>query len=617
MRTFVRILVLLKPFAGLFLLALVLSAIFSLLTTASVALIHPVLKVLFGSTQSTVVAPADHANFLERAKYVLFSTLNQFLFSDSLHITLVRLCILIIAVFTAKNVFKYWSRVVNAQLVEQSTKYLRDLLFQKMTKLSLDFFYKQKSGDLISLVTNDVAVVNNTVAPVFTVLVREPLQVILLFLFLLSLSMKLTFIALLSSFASVGIVLLSKKYLRRYAMRIQDAMAEYSSVLEETLGGIKIIKILSAENSAIQKFRKQTDRYVRAMIKHQKVLGLIPSLSEILAILALTVVLYMGAQEVFQQRMSGEELMTFLFALFSIMSPVVKLVGVPSMMQRGLVAAERVFNVLDKTPSIQSGTLPCQSFQEKLEIEDLWFAYEDNRYVLKGIHLVIPKGKTIALVGESGSGKTTLVDLILRLYDPQKGRILLDGTDIREFELGEYHSLFGVVTQEPILFNDSILNNVRIAKPDSSEEQVMQALRAANAEGFIQHLPQGIHTVVGDRGVRLSGGQRQRIAIARALLANPPILILDEATSSLDSHSEKAVQDAIDKLLKGRTAIVIAHRLSTIRNADWIIVLKKGIIVEQGTHNELLLKNGEYAHLIEVQELDRRKEVVERYETKE
>ncbi len=602
MKTFFRIAALLYPFAGLFALALLLNAGFSLLSTISIALIHPILQVLFSAGNPSSPHTAATESFLGTFKEQFYNGVRQLIFSPSAEQTLLNLCLLIIALFFLKNLLKYTGRIVNAQLTERSVKHIRDILFRKLTQLSLDFFNKQKSGNLISLVTNDVAVVNQTLTPIFTLLVREPLQVLLLLFLLLSLSVKLTLIAFSSSILSLIVVGTARKYLRRYASRIQRAMAEYSAVLEETISGIKIIKLLSAEDSAVRRFTHHTAQYVRAMIKHQKVLGLIPSISEFFAIVALTVVLFVGGQEVFANRMSGEDLMTFLFALFAIMAPITNLIGIPSVVQHGLVAAERIFAVLDRSPSVKSGVKKVSDFRDRLVIQHLWFAYENERYVLKDICLEIPRGMTIAFVGESGSGKSTLVDLILRLYDPQKGQILLDGEDIRNLDLASYHALFGVVTQEPILFNDTVLENIRFAKPDATEAEVRRAAQIAYADSFIEQLPQGYHTPIGDRGVRLSGGQRQRIAIARAVLANPPILVFDEATSALDSQSEKIVQDAIQRVMAGKTALVIAHRLSTIVDADLIVVLKNGQIIEQGTHQQLLQAGGEYARLVELQQ---------------
>ena len=610
MRTFVRIAALLYPFAGLFLLALLFNAGFSFLSTVSIALIHPILQVLFGTASSAAAASTASTGALSSIKEQFYAVVQNLIFSSTPEQTLLNLCLLIIGLFFLKNLLKYVGRIVNAQLTERSVKHIRDILFKKLTHLSLDFFNRQKSGNLISLVTNDVAVVNQTITPIFTILVREPLQVLLLLLLLLSLSVKLTLIAFSSSILSLVIVGTARKYLRRYASRIQNAMAEYSAVLEETISGIKIIKLLSAENSAIRRFTHHTAQYVRAMIKHQKVLGLIPSISEFFAIVALTVVLFIGGQEVFANRMSGEDLMTFLFALFAIMAPITNLIGIPSVVQHGLVAAERIFAVLDRSPSVRSGTKKVPGFHRSIELRNVWFSYEENRPVLKNISLEIPRGSTVALVGESGSGKSTLVDLILRLYDPQKGVILLDGEDIRTFDLASYHSLFGVVTQDPILFNDTVFENIRFAKPDATEEEVRRAARIAYADVFIEQLPNGYQTYIGDRGVRLSGGQRQRIAIARAVLANPPILVFDEATSALDSQSEKIVQDAIQRVMQGKTAIIIAHRLSTIADADRIVVLKNGSIIEQGTHHELIQRGGEYARLVELQKFAAPSEMV-------
>ncbi len=371
--------------------------------------------------------------------------------------------------------------------------------------------------------------------------------------------------------------------------------------MQETISGIRVVKAYNAEKSAIGRFIEQTQKFVLSAIKHKKVTSMIPSFNEVFAIIALCVVLFVGGSQVLiTKELTSADLIAFLFYLFAIMSPIALTFDNLSKFQRGFVAAERVFAIMDTKPSVKSGKKVIKSFNKEIIVKDVFFAYE-NIGVIKNANFIIPKTKKIAFVGASGSGKSTMLDIIIRFYDPNEGEILVDGLNITKIKLSSYRSLFGVVSQDTILFNDSISNNIKYGFTDATEDDVIAASKIANAYDFIMQLPEGFNTFVGDRGVMLSGGERQRIAIARALVRNPEILVFDEATSSLDSESEKIVQDAINNSLTNKTAIIIAHRLATVINCDVIHVFDNGRILESGSHKELMERNGVYRKLHDIQ----------------
>lgn len=381
---------------------------------------------------------------------------------------------------------------------------------------------------------------------------------------------------------------------------MQNAMADYTTTLSEMISGIRIVKGYLAEKNINNRFMSDTANYVRSAIKHKKIIELIPVFNETFAILALCVVLFLGGSEVISGQMEPEKLMLFLFSLFSIMSPISTVVNSVSKFQHGIVSAERVFTILDESPKVVSGTTRIDKFENSISIEDLSFAYEKND-VLKGVNLKINKNKKIAFVGASGSGKSTMLDMIIRFYDPSAGSIKIDGKDIREISIESYRSLFGIVSQENMLFNDTIYNNIKYGYESAGIDDIIDAAKRANAYNFITKMPEGFNTKIGDRGMTLSGGERQRVAIARALVRNPEILVFDEATSALDAESEKIVQNAINDSLKDKTAIIVAHRLSTIIDCDTIVVFDKGVVAEVGTHNELVSLNGLYKNLYDIQ----------------
>ena len=578
---------------------------FSVLSTVTIIVIQPVLEALFNpESMNSHPLLSNNESISATIKQWFFTTVLDIVQSDSHSTTLLHLGLLILFLFILKNLTKYLGNNVNVRLGEGISKSIRDQLFRKMMSLSMDYFNRSKVGDNISFITNSVATMNGAVSPIFLTVFRQPIEIALFLAVLFSYSPFLTMIAFSTSIGSLLIIKLSTKAIKMYASRMLFSMHALTSLIQEMISGIRLVKTTASEDKATHQFEQETQRYVKASVKNQKLVDLVPVLNEILAISALCAVLYVGGNQVYDKELKPQELMTFLFALFSIMSPIAQLTNTPAVIQKGIVAAETVFNIIDQQPTVKNGNTSIHTFTSSIAVDNLHFSYDGNHEVLHNIHLNIDKGKTIALVGQSGSGKSTMSDLIVRLYDPNKGSICIDGINIKEFSLEEYRQLFGIVSQDSFLFNDTIAENICFGKNIISEDEMIYAAKMANAHDFIISLPMGYQTKIGDRGVLLSGGQKQRLAIARALVRKPQILIFDEATSALDAESEHLVQEAIHNLLHGRTALIIAHRLSTIIDADCIYVFDNGSIAESGTHKELIEKGGIYFRLCSLQTLD-------------
>ncbi|MFC2131657.1 ABC transporter ATP-binding protein [Bacteroidota bacterium] len=603
-----------KPFIWLLLGVFVLNTIFSMFAAVSIAVVKPLLELIFqiGKQGAETVNAIPHEvkkGFFQDINNLLYGNIEKLVYnSKDVFTSLLNLSFLIIIIFIFKNVFKYWASVAQVKLEEGIIKSIRDMVFRNITFLSVDFFNKNKEGTLLSAITNDVSVVNSSTIAAFTNVLREVIQIILFVFLLLSLSPFLTLIAFSSSIISLVILKIALKYLRRYASRMQTAMADYTSAMQETIAGIRVVKAYNAENNAVDRFKKQTMKYVLSAVKHKKIITLIPSFNEVLAIIALCVVLFVGGTQVLvTKELLASDLLAFLFYLFAIMSPVALTFDNLSKFQRGFVAAERVFRILDSKPTVKSGKGEIDKFQKIIEVKGVNFAYQDIG-VIREANFKIERSKKIAFVGASGSGKSTILDLIIRFYDPVEGEILIDGRNIKQLKISSYRSLFGIVGQDTLLFNDTIINNIKYGFDEASEDDIIEAAKIANAYDFIIQLPNGFDTIVGDRGVMLSGGERQRVAIARALVRNPEILVFDEATSALDAESEKIVQEAINKSMSNRTAVIVAHRLATIINCDEIHVFENGNIVESGTHKELIEKEGVYRKLYDIQYSSRPKD---------
>lgn len=510
--------------------------------------------------------------------------------------------VFLVVLFLLKGLFTYLQAALMSDVGQRVMRDIRQRLYEKFQSLDLDYFSRKRSGELASRITNDVGMVENAVSYGFTDLIYQTLQIILFAAIVVFIYWRLAFIAILMvPFICVPIVLVGRK-LRKISRSTQEKMADINSLLYETISGVRIVRAFGAEAYEAAKFKKQLeDYYLLNMKSIKKTLALGP-FTEFAGVLGgVGILLYVGRQ-VIDGALSFGVFGLFLGSVLMMIRPFKKLSSVNAIMQKAFAASGRIYEVFDSRPKIveEADAWELGGIKDGVEIKDVWFKYEEAE-VLKGVSVRCRRGEIIAIVGPSGGGKSTLMDLIPRFYDPQKGEILIDGRDIRTLNVRSLRRHIGMVTQETILFNDSVRDNIAYGKRDALPEEIVEAAKKALAHDFILNLPKGYDTFIGDRGVKLSGGERQRLAIARAILKNPPVLILDEATSQLDSRSERLVQEALNTLMQGRTVFVIAHRLSTIRHASRIIVLSGGCIVEEGSHEELLSRGGLYKRLYDMQ----------------
>jgi len=596
-----RILRFVRPFIPLLAASLLFNLLFSGLNALVLVIVEPVFRTLFQSAPTSNASPAPVpelplAKASETVKEAFDAFIHNLLIEPTFFDTVWNLSVAIFLLFLARGITKYVSAIVSTRLEEGMMKSIRDALFTKITDMSMDYFSRKRAGDIISLLTNDVGVLNHSTINSITTLWREFTTIAMYLAILVIISPSLTGIALVVSLLGLVVIRTSTQYLRRYAQRMRQAQADYTSTLQETVAGVRIVKAMSIERFVIGRFTDQTRSFVRSALKNTKVLALVPAVNDTFGILALVAVFYAGGMALASGSLTPSNLMTFLFVLFGLMQPISVTISTIAGMQRGMVAASNVIATLDEQSTILTGSVSAEPLSPALAVSNVSFAYGSDN-VLSEVSFSVPQGATIALVGASGSGKSTMIDLLLRFYDPQQGSIALDGTNIQSLDISSYRSCFGVVSQETILFNDSVARNIGLGEIEPDLARVETVARIAHAHDFIVELPDGYFTNIGDRGTRLSGGQRQRLAIARALYHDPKILVFDEATSALDNASERIVQSAINDVLRGRTAIIVAHRLSTIRNADTIIVFDKGRIVEFGSHDDLISQNGVYAHL--------------------
>jgi subfamily B ATP-binding cassette protein MsbA len=594
------------------------SVIFSifqaLLNGASIYLAIPLLDTLF---QQAGVSSTDSASVTLNTKSQssgsiggiineVISSFKNLIFSGDTSEILLKICILIVAAFLGKNLFGYLQSYFLAFVEQGMIRDLRNESYKHLHKLPMSFFKNEKTGNLISRITNDVNMVNTSVSAVFLNLIREPLTIMVFIGIAVSISWQLTLFSLVVLPVSLIIISYIGLILRKQSGLLQQKMADITTNLHETITGVKVVKAFGMEDYENKKFFSETQKYFRLVLRITRIRNISSPVTEFLSVIVGVVIIYFGAQLVLVDKsIKPSEFITFLFAIFQLMPPVKELSSVNNRIQESSAAADRIFEILDTEPKIKNIVSPVSvsSFTDKIVFENVSFHYDDSdELVLDGVNLIVKRGLVIAIVGSSGAGKTTMVDLLPRFYDPTSGRIMLDGIDIRNIRIEDLRKLMGIVTQETVLFNESVISNIAYGLEDCNKEKVIEAAKAANAHSFICELPYGYDTIIGEKGTKLSGGQRQRISIARALLKNPPIMILDEATSSLDNESEVLVQEAIERLMKDRTTFVIAHRLSTIRNSNRIIVLDRGKIVQDGKHENLLTdQHGIYRKLYELQ----------------
>lgn len=533
----------------------------------------------------------------------LFS--NNLLLKDTAISTVSAVCVALIVVFSAKNISLYIKNITLSIVQYRLIRDLRNKLYSHFHYLSLSYFNKNKSGELTAVLVNDIDNMRNSLSIMFQKLFVEPINILILMSLLFIVSTKLALIALLIIPVSGIIIFGISHSIRRRSARSQAQLAGITSMIAETIGSMRIVKAFANKGFEINRFAKETQKYYKLMLRRDRLRFVSSPVSETFGATIAALLLWVGARDVLVvESISSEDFLRFILLLFSLFQPLKNLTNVVNELQNGLASADRVFAIMDIKSDIQDSdnAVEIKDLESSLSFKDVSFSYGDkNKKVLHNINFKINKGEIIALVGPSGAGKSTLVDLIPRFYDTLSGAVQVDGKDIKELKINSLRSLMGIVTQETFLFDDSVKANIAYGVENISDERVKDAAKAANAHEFIQNLPEGYDTIIGERGVSLSGGQKQRIAIARAIVKNPPILILDEATSSLDSESEKHVQSAIENLMNERTVFVIAHRLSTVHNANKILVLEKGQIVQEGKHDELVNIDGLYKQLHKMQ----------------
>ncbi|MCC9136488.1 ABC transporter ATP-binding protein [Pontibacter silvestris] len=609
MKTYLRILQFAKPysrFVPLYTIYTILGIVFGLF---NFTLIIPLLNVLFGEVgaEEAVAMATQKPEFslnIEFFKDFFNYYFGQVILQEGRQGALLFVCLIVIVSIFLANLFRYLAFRVIGELRAHVVKNMRHAVYQRVTELHLGYFSNERKGDLMTRLTVDIQEVESSVVSTLTVVVREPISIIAFFVLLFSMSVKLTLFTLILLPLSGGIIAGISKRLKRKAQQGQNSLSFILTIIDETLSGIRVVKAFNAEPFILNKFNSQNNRYADIQRSIANKRDLASPLSEFLGVTVVAGLLYYGGSLVLNQEseLSPSEFITYIILFSQVLVPAKAMSASFSNIQRGLVSGDRVLQVIDTKPEIKDkpDAKVLRSFEQDIEFRNVKFGYGD-KVVLQNINIAIPKGKTVALVGPSGGGKSTLADLIPRFYDPMGGKILIDGLDIRDYTMASVRDKMGVVTQDPILFNDTIFSNIAFNKTDATADEVITAAKIANAHDFIMQTPDGYQTTIGDRGGKLSGGQRQRLSIARAILKNPPILILDEATSALDTESEKLVQEALTNLMKNRTSIVIAHRLSTIQHADEILVLQHGQIVERGTHEELQNSSGLYAKLTQMQ----------------
>ena len=601
-----RMIKLMSPFWVYIIISSVSAIIFVLLNSASIwltaTLINNILLDFDKIVQSQMEwSSNDNLTLNEKLKFYTNLIILRETPAESLRV----LCVTILSVFFGKNIFlyikNYLLRIVELSLVRD----IRNKLYAHIQSLSLGYFNRQKTGNITSIVINDVEHLQIALGATFQKLFVEPINVITFVSLLFIISWKLALIALiiipLAGIAVIGI----GKSIRRKSRRTQKKVADIMQILSETLSSIRIVKAFANEKNEVSKFSKESKNYFKLLLRRGRLDLLAGPITESFGVVIGVILLWYGGTEVLMQRgLNPEDFIRFILILFSILGPIKQMGNVNLRIQTGYASAERIFSLLDTPKDIieRSNPIQLKSFNKHIEFKNLSFEYEESEgLVLSNINFKINKGEVVAIVGPSGAGKSTIADLIPRFYDPKDGEILIDQENIKKLSLASLRKNMGIVTQDVILFNDTIKNNIAYAQPKATMESIINACKAANALEFIEEIPEGFEAIIGERGVKLSGGQKQRIAIARALLKNPPILILDEATSSLDTESEKKVQTAIEALLKDRTALIIAHRLSTVQTANKIITIEKGRISEIGTHDELYSNDGLYRKLYDIQ----------------
>ena len=586
--------------------------LYSVFQIASAGTILPVLGMLFGTIKNDKVSVepiysgnmSDYFSYLKDYAYYLVEVKAR---EHGALTVLAWLCVITAFAFLVRNIFRYIGSLMLIYYRVGVAKDLRTSIYQKILTLPVSFFTEQRKGDMMSRMSNDVGDVEGSILGSLAELFNAPFMLISTLITLFYLSPELTFFTLLVLPVMGTLIALIGKSLKKQAHEAQIEMGNIFSIVDETLKSAKVIKIFDADKLLNNRFTTSINKWLNAAVGVGKKRELASPMSEFLGSITFLIITWYGGKQIIEnQSLSPEEFLVFLAMFFQILPPAKSLANSISTIQKGGPALERVIEILDADIKIdeKENPIPIQTLENSIEFKNVGFYYNEDRTILKNFNLTIPRGKTVALVGQSGSGKTTIANLLARFYDATEGEILIDGNNIKDLKVRDYRKMIGMVTQESVLFNDSVYNNILMGKPDADREEVEAAAKIANAHDFILNLSDGYDTNIGDDGNKLSGGQKQRVSIARAVLKNPPIMILDEATSALDTESERFVQEALEKMMKNRTSLVIAHRLSTIQKADWIVVMERGMILEQGTHKELIDKNGAYKKLVELQDFE-------------
>jgi subfamily B ATP-binding cassette protein MsbA len=604
---FTKILKYAIPYKHFALLNIISNIFYALFGTLSMISLFPMLKVLFNQTETLSQAPiwSGIGNIVEYGEGYLnyYVTIKKNEGSDDV---LVFMILIIVITFLLKNLFNYLSLFFITYLRNGVIRDLRNDLYDKMTELSVSYYSEKRKGDILSRISSDVIELQVSFLGILELIVKEPLMIIFTLVAMVLINSELALFVFIFIPISGLIISFIGKSLKRKSKKVQEEQGLFLSLVDETLNGLKIIKSFTSESLFKKKFNNSTRKYYNFSNSLLNRTNLAGPISEFLGICSITILLWYGGQMVLEEKsLDASSFMVFLGLAYNILTPFKAISKASYKVKKGNAAAERVIHVLVNKSQINDpkDNKIISTFDNSIQFNNVNFSY-NNENAIKEFSFELKKGETLALVGQSGSGKSTMANLVNRFYDVNHGEIMIDKINIKDVTKNSLRKLIGLVTQDSILFNDSIKNNLIVAKNDATDDEIINALKIANAWEFVKVLKDGIHHNVGDSGNKLSGGQKQRISIARAVLKNPPIMVLDEATSALDTESEKLVQDALENMMKNRTSIVIAHRLSTIKNADYIIVLDKGIIVEKGNHNDLMKLKGLYHNLVEMQTID-------------
>jgi len=606
MKYFKKILRFAKPYSKYGYLNIFFNILYALFSALSFAALIPMLNVLFEQAEPVTVRPAYNGirNIQDFVMDSLGYQVTQYAGTDRMK-GLVLVIGLVLVLFLLKNLFNYLAMYFITFLRNGVLKDIRNAMYKKITDLPISYYSEKRKGDVIARITSDVLEIQHSFLSILELIVREPLTILFTILVMFSISGKLTLFVFIFIPIAGAIISWIGKSLKKQSDNVQREQGEFLSIVEETLGGLRVIKAFNSESRFYKTFASSTKRFFDFSNKLLNRQNLASPTGEFLGILVIGVLLWFGGKMVLvEETLEPAAFIAYMGLAYNILTPAKSISKASYGVKKGNAAAERVLEILETENPIvdKSDAIEKTNFDSGIELKNISFKYEDE-YVLQNFSLNVPKGETVALVGQSGSGKSTIANLVTRFYDVNQGEIKIDGTNIKDITKKSLRNLMGLVTQDSILFNDTVAKNISLGKENATQEEITEAAKIANAHEFIADLPEGYDTNIGDSGNKLSGGQKQRLSIARAVLKNPPIMILDEATSALDTESERLVQDALEKMMLNRTSIVIAHRLSTIQKANNIVVLQKGEIVEQGSHDELLAKNGTYKKLVEMQSL--------------